>query len=195
MRVVAGSAKGRKLKNPSSAFGKRVRPLTDGTREALFNILQPYIEGKDFLDLFAGTGAVGIEALSRGARLAIFVEMDKRVAQMIRENLATTGFTERGEIYTIAVDRALKLLHRQNALFDFVFLGPPYATQLAEETLKELVVAPVLRPGATIVAEHTKRVELSDEYGSLHRTRQKEYGDTVLSFYNWPLDSARGKGE
>lgn len=185
MRVIGGKAKGREIKVPRLAYGRRIRPLTDGTREALFNILQPYIAGKDFLDLFAGTGAVGIEALSRGARVAMFVEVDKRVAQSLRENLRTTDLDEGAEVYTVTTDRAVKLFHRNGAKFDIIFLGPPYPTDLAEKTLTLLSQYPIFAPGAVIIAEHPKRRDLPNAYGGLVLDRQKQYGDTMLSFYNW----------
>lgn len=186
MRVIGGIAKGKQLKVPGLAYERRIRPLTDSTREALFNILQVHIEGKDFLDLFAGTGAVGIEALSRGARLAIFVEMDKRVAVTLRENIRSTGFEDSAEVYTISVEKAISVLHRRGAQFDYIFVGAPYNTQLAEETIRLLSDHPLAHPHALIIVEHSKRVPFEEQYGRLVRTREKVYGETVLSFYNWP---------
>lgn len=189
MRVIGGKAKGKQLKVPNLAYERRIRPLTDSTREALFNILQVHIEGKDFLDLFSGTGAVGIEALSRGARLSIFVEIDKRVAQTLRENIRNTGFDDCAEVYTIAVAKAIQILHRKGARFDYVFVGAPYNTTLAEETIQHISEHPIAHPHALIIVEHSKRVPLQEQYGPFVRTREKVYGETVLSFYNWPGDN------
>ena len=128
MRVISGKAKGRKLKYPKLAKSRRIRPLTDQAREALFNILGADIAGGLFLDLFAGTGAVGIEALSRGAEIAIFVERDRKVVGAIRENLELTGFTDRAEVYSLDVLKAVKVLDRKGSRFDFIYLGAPYGS-------------------------------------------------------------------
>lgn len=189
MRIVGGKAKGKMLKVPHLAYERRVRPLTESTREALFNILQPIIEGKDFLDLFAGTGAVGIEALSRGARLAIFAESDKRVVQTLRENIRNTGFEDRAEVFGIDVARAIKLLSRQSAKFHFIFIGAPYASSLAEETLTGLSDGSLLYADGIVIAEYSKRTPLKDQYGMLSSVREKEYGETTLSFYKVRLPS------
>jgi 16S rRNA (guanine(966)-N(2))-methyltransferase RsmD len=181
MRVISGSAKGKILKFPKQAA--KIRPLSDFSKEALFNILSMKVEDSYFLDLFAGTGQVGIEALSRGAKLAIFVEMDRKAVSVIRENLVITGFSDRAEIYALDVLRALSILDRNKAKFDIVFIGAPYGLPILEKVLDKISKCDIFNKKAVVVAEHTKRQALQDERGALKRFRQERYGDTVFSFY------------
>jgi len=181
MRVIAGSAKGKKLKFPKQAG--RVRPLSDFAKEALFNILSVKVEDCYFLDLFAGTGQVGIEALSRGAKLAIFVEMDRKAVSVIRENLETTGFSGSSEIYSVDVLRGLNVLDRNGAKFDIVFIGAPYGLPVLADTLEKLSKSDILKTNAVVAAEHSKRQILPVSFGKMALVRQEKYGDTVFSFY------------
>jgi len=183
MRIISGKAKGKKLKAPKLAKGKRVRPLTDQAREALFNILGDRVPESYFLDLFAGTGAVGIEALSRGALLAIFVEVNKRVVQVIRENLEITGLADRAEVYSIDVLRAIKILDSKKASFDIIFLGPPYGSPLLEAAIERISNSSILKQDGILVAEHRSKHQIGDSFGKLKKVRSSRYGDTVLSFY------------
>jgi 16S rRNA (guanine(966)-N(2))-methyltransferase RsmD len=178
VRVISGKAKGRKLQAPRSA-----RPLTDRVKEALFNILQERTAGSFFLDLFAGSGAVGIEALSRGAQTAILVERDRHATKVIEENLKTTGLTGLAEVYQIEVDPALNLLARRGQKFDIIFLGAPYDSPALNEALARLGESELLAPTGWIVAEHRKQHQLPDRYGSLKAFREAKYGETVLTFY------------
>ncbi|MFC1767450.1 16S rRNA (guanine(966)-N(2))-methyltransferase RsmD, partial [Candidatus Margulisiibacteriota bacterium] len=147
------------------------------------NILVEEVGGCRFLDLFAGTGAVGIEALSRGAAVCFFVEMDKKAVAVIRDNLGTTGFSDQSEVYSIDVLKAITLFNRKQAFFDVIYIGAPYNNPILEETLKALSSGSILNATSMIVAEHRKDHELADNYDSLKRCRQSKYGDTVLSFY------------
>ncbi len=183
MKVIAGTAKGRELKYPKLPESKRLRPLTGQAKEALFNILVRENPEARFLDLFAGTGSVGIEALSRGAKLAIFVEHDRKIVETLRENLELTGFTDRSEVYCLDVIKALKVLDREKCRFDIVFIGAPYGSPLLEEALKEISEIDILDKGGVIVAEHSTRDKVSDSYGKFVKSRDAKYGDTVLSFY------------
>ena len=144
-------------------------------RETLFNILSPRIEGTTFLDAYAGTGAVGIEALSRGAERAIFVEKNRAAVEIIRENLHSLGIENRAEVFT---GKAWNVLERLAA--DIVFLDPPYELEreygLVLETLGE-------RKNLLVVAQHASRFSLADEYGAMKRTRLLKQGDNSLSFY------------
>lgn len=179
MRVIAGIAKGKKLKAPKG----NIRPLSDQVKEALFNILQRKVAGSYFLDLFAGTGSVGIEALSRGAKLSFFVEFNKKHVQVIRENLSNCGFQDRSEVYALDVLRALKILKRKGAKFDIIFLGAPYDSPLLEKALLDLGGAELLNESGLVIAEHRKQHLLQEEYGKLKNFRVTKYGETVLTFY------------
>ena len=191
MRVIAGLAKGKELRFPKLSKDKRLRPLNGRAKEALFNILAGKNPGARFLDLFAGTGSVGIEALSRGANLAIFVEFDRKIVRTLRENLALTGFSDRAEVYCLDVIKALKVIDKAKGNFDIVFIGAPYAgpagrqgSPALEETLKVIAVTEIIDRDGVVVAEHSIRDKISDSYGKLIKSRDCEYGDTVLSFYS-----------
>lgn len=188
MRVLSGSAKGRKLKFPKLAAGVRLRPLMGRVKGALFNILAARIEGARFLDLFAGTGSVGIEALSRGAKLAIFVEMDRKIAEVLRQNLELTGFTDRAEIYCLDVLKAIKVLDSAKGKFDIIFIGAPYGSTELAGSLRAIGDSGIVAEGGVVVAEHNRKSVIDDIYGSLSRYRDSRYGDTVLTFY-----SSKGK--
>jgi 16S rRNA (guanine(966)-N(2))-methyltransferase RsmD len=140
------------------------------------------VEG-NFLDLFAGTGAVGIEALSRGAKLAFFVEMSRPAVALIRQNLERTGFTDRAEVYAMEVIRAINLFHAGGAVFDVIYLGAPYESPALEKALAKLTEVNILKNGGIIVAEHRKQHLLADNYGAMEKKRDARYGETILSFY------------
>ncbi len=172
MRVIAGEFRSRRLK---SLQGPHLRPTPDRLRETLFDILAPRIEGVTFLDAYAGTGAVGIEALSRGAREAIFIERSRAAVDLIRENLKTLGVETRAQVFC---SKALAVLPRLKA--GIVFIDPPY--DLAVEYAAALDLLGAAPPPLTIV-QHDVRLELHDQYGRLRRTRTVRQGDNVLSFY------------
>jgi 16S rRNA (guanine966-N2)-methyltransferase len=184
VRVIAGLAKGKNLRFPKLSKGKRLRPLTGRAKEALFNILVGKNPGARFLDLFAGTGSVGIEALSRGASLAIFVEFDRKIVRTLRENIALAGFSDRSEVYCLDVIKALRVIDKAKGEFDIVFIGAPYGSPLLEETLVELAGTEIVADDGVVVAEHSIRDKVSDSYGKLVKFRDARYGDTVLSFYS-----------
>ena len=175
MRVIGGEFRSRRLK---SLPGPHLRPTPDRLRETLFDILAPRIEGVTFLDAYAGTGAVGIEALSRGARESIFIERSRAAADVIRGNLQSFGIETRAQVFCA---KALVVLERQSA--DIVFLDPPY--DLAAEYAAALALLGAAPPPLTIV-QHELRLELREEYGRLSRTRTVRQGDNMLSFYTEP---------
>ena len=172
MRVIGGEFRSRAIK---SLPGLDVRPTPDRLREALFNILAPRIEGAVFADLYAGTGAVGIEALSRGAARAIFVEQKHAAVKAIRENLRSLGIETRAEVRQ---GRATGTILHLEA--DIVFLDPPYALEKEYTASLDLLGE---KPPPLVIAQHPPRVELADDYGNLHRTRLVKHGDNALSFY------------
>ena len=179
MRVIAGSLKGRRLKAPT---WKGLRPTSDKLRETLFNVLSPMIEGARVLDGYAGTGAVGIEALSRGAAHVTFVERDRRAQALIADNLAHCGIKEGYAIIRASVARALADL--LGAPFDIMVFDPPYNQQPDEVVLG--AAADRLAADGMLVVEHARRDAAPGAAGPLVRTRDVISGDSALSFYSWP---------
>lgn len=183
MRVISGSKKGMKLKSPKPTLMNRIRPLSDFAKESLFNILSARVEGCTFLDLFAGTGQVGIEALSRGAKIAMFVENDRQTVAVIRENLEKTGFTGNSEIFSLDAIKTISFFGKTRARFDIVYIGAPYILPLLVPALENISKNGIVNQGGIVVAEHSKRQKLPPEFGPLGLTREANYGDTVFSFY------------
>jgi 16S rRNA (guanine(966)-N(2))-methyltransferase RsmD len=182
MRVIGGNAKGRPLKAPK---GRALRPTAARVKEALFNILPRDLSGMRLLDLFAGTGNVTIEALSRGAEQAVLVDAAPASGRAIRANLRALALTERTHLLIMPVERALRRLERQRDDFDLVFIDPPYGRMLAERTLKKIAQGSILRPSGIVVAEHGVRDEIAQRYGRLEMHARRRYGDTMLSFFKW----------
>ena len=183
MRVIAGQYRSRRLTAPS---GQDTRPTSDRLRETLFNVLAPRMEGAVFVDLYAGSGAVGIEALSRGAREATFVEQAEAALKAIRGNLASLGIRGGYALEARNVAAGLKRMAEAGRKADLVFLDPPYGD--AEEYALALGLLGgdcrgLLAAGGMVVAEHEKRRELEERYGVLARTRVLRQGDAALSFY------------
>jgi 16S rRNA (guanine(966)-N(2))-methyltransferase RsmD len=194
MRIIAGSFRSRSLEAPP---GLATRPTSDRLRETLFNVLAPRIKGAAFLDLYAGSGAMGMEALSRGAVSVDFVEKAPAALKILRGNLERLGLTAGFRIHAAAVGATLRKMQAASgpsstpgpscgAAFDLVFLDPPWdaATEYAA-TLRLLggSAAGLLADGALVIAEHRRKEHLEDRYGSLARTRLLEQGDAALSFY------------
>jgi 16S rRNA (guanine(966)-N(2))-methyltransferase RsmD len=181
MRVISGKYRSRKLIAPT---GLDTRPTSDRLRETLFNVVAASVPGSLWLDLFAGTGAVGIEALSRGAREVHFVESSARAARAIRANLASLGITEGVSLIEREVATALRTLEAQQVTCDFCFLDPPYRqTKDYEQVLSFLSRSRLLEQDAVVIAEHDKHVDPGETFGNLHRFRKLRQGDAVLSFY------------
>jgi len=172
MRIIAGEFRSRRLK---SIPGAATRPTPDRLRETLFDILGPRIEGATFLDAYAGTGAVGMEALSRGAAHAIFLERHRGALEAIRQNLALLGIDARARVVAGPV---LVTLPKQHA--DIVFLDPPYDLEGQYAAVLEVLAE---NPPPIAVAQHSVRFALGDVYGVLRRTRIVKQGDNALSFY------------
>jgi len=182
MRIIAGKFRSRQLK---SLKGLALRPTSDMLRETLFNIIGPRVEGSRFLDLFAGTGALGIEAISRGAIFAVFVENHPAAVRLIRENLASLEINAEARIIASAVAPALaKLQSERAAAFDFIFLDPPYANEKDyEATLPALENSSLIAESTIVIAEHHKSFELPASLGQFERVRVLRQGDAALSFY------------
>ncbi len=180
MRVIAGIAKGRKLMVPK---GRGIRPTADRAREALFSILGGRVEGARVLDLYAGSGSLGIEALSRGASLAVFIDDDRSSIQAIEENLGRADLREKAEVRQIKVGIALEWLRERGEVFDLIFLDPPYKISVTE--LREVFenLQDSLGAQGVAILEHSSRRSIPDIFGGLQRFLFKRYGDTALSFY------------
>ncbi len=194
MRVIAGIHRSRVLK---SLKGLALRPTSDRLRETLFNVLGPGISGSRFLDLFAGTGAIGIEALSRGAAEVVFVENHPPAAALIRRNLASLGIRSGATVLALDAHRALEKLasrqQREVARFDFIFLDPPYAAAKDYAGVLEFLgSADLLASGGIVVAEHRRSFALPEAAGELLRYRVLKQGDAALSFYRRP-DAVAGE--
>ena len=182
MRIISGKYRGRKLKSPPSP---QTRPTSDRLRETLFNILAPRIKSARFLDLCAGSGAVGIEALSRGAAHATFVDQSPRMCALIEANLDTLGSEDESEVVCSEASAFLRrLIKKEPPRLDIVFFDPPYVTDY------EGVLAYVgehswqlLAKDGLMIVEHHKKKDLKEKFGSLHRCRSLKQGDSCLSFY------------
>lgn len=191
MRVIAGSAKGRQLKGPPSRRrGDRstaARPSSEMVRGALFNALEAMdADFSSVLDLYAGTGALGIEALSRGAESCDFVERDRAMADVIRQNLELTGFSDRARVYPIAAERALE---RLSGPYSLVLADPPYADAGAADLLERLARAALVEDDAVVVYEHGARDEPRGDLGPFSLAKQLRHGDSAVSIY---LPAGRG---
>lgn len=164
--------------------GGRLRPTSDHLRETLFDVLGPRVEGSTFLDAYAGTGAVGIEAISRGARDVVFVEHHRAAAQLIKENLADLKVEGGCWVMSTSVISSLEKLADEGARFDFVFLDPPYE-EIREyhHTLRELSRSPLLSEASLVIVEHSRHCFLEEKYGKLRQTRLLRRGDSQLAFY------------
>jgi 16S rRNA (guanine(966)-N(2))-methyltransferase RsmD len=189
MRIIAGTYRSRTLQAPA---GMATRPTSDRLRETLFNVLAPRIEGAAFLDLYAGSGAVGIEALSRGAARVEFVERAPAALAVLRGNLAKLGLAAGFRIHEGSVGTVLRRMKPKangsaGGAFHVVFLDPPYDASGEYSTTLELLggsLSGLLAADALIIAEHRKKERLEDKYGALGRTRLLEQGDAALSFYS-----------
>lgn len=180
MRLTGGLDRGRKLRAPR---GAATRPTGSKVREAMFNILGPPDPDLPVLDLYAGTGALGIEALSRGAVSACFVERDSRALSTLHRNLRALALADRARVVAASVQTALKQLAVAHVKFGWVFIDPPYAAGEVERTLTILSGAGLLAGGAVVIVEHDKRHVPPESVGTLHRTDHRFYGDTGISFY------------
>lgn len=190
MRITGGTHRGRKLA-PLKEAGKSIRPTSDRVREALFNILGNRVAQAKVLDLFAGTGAFGIEALSRGADFSVFIDQSRAAEQLIRTNLLTC-FTQpraliiKGSLPSPTPFAKLVAKLPQHTGFDLVFLDPPYKKKLAEQTVQVVEQIQLLAPEALVIIEEHSSVHLADQIGSLRLIDQRKYGETGLWIYSSP---------
>ncbi len=193
MRVIGGTAKGRRVK---SFKGQALRPTADRVKEALFNILPHDLSGWKVLDLFAGTGNLTFEALSRGAEHACLVDVSREASKMIRKNIEALGFSGSARVLGIPVLRAIHVLVGRGDQFDLIFADPPYDKGWVERVLRSLAREELLQKDGILVVEHSTREEVKESYGSMVLHDQRRYGGTFISFFGYgPQDLKRIRGE
>jgi 16S rRNA (guanine966-N2)-methyltransferase len=180
VRIIGGKSKGLSLKAPR---GDRVRPTSAKVREALASILSPVLENARMLDLYAGTGAVGIEALSRGAASVDFVENRPASLAVLKDNLRRLKLGERATIHSKDIFRFIKQDAPHLDSFDIIFIDPPYHTDGMKKLLPLLGQGDIISPSGIMIIEHFHKMDLPERIGSCGKTRSARYGDTVLSFY------------
>jgi 16S rRNA (guanine966-N2)-methyltransferase len=180
VRVIAGALKGRRLVTPR---GPRTRPTADQVRIALMDTLTPWLPGARVLDLFAGAGGVGLEALSRGAAHATFVERDPRALAALRQNVETLGVRARARLVRGEVGREIGRLAAPDEPFNIVFLDPPYEAGLTEATLARVAAAAWVAPGTIVIAQHPTKQAPPETLGRLTAFRTRRFGETTLTFY------------
>jgi 16S rRNA (guanine966-N2)-methyltransferase len=192
MRIISGTSKGRRLVTPRN---RSVRPTSDRVKESIFNILREEIEGTLVLDLFAGTGNLGIEALSRGAREVVFVEKEGHALGLIQKNLAQFGLEGRSEVLPIDANRAIRILKQREKTFDLIFMDPPYEKGLIAKTLLKLRSHPVYHRDSVLVIEHHRREVLIPILQGWNLIRQRQTGETVISFLTPQKNQGSGEAE
>jgi 16S rRNA (guanine(966)-N(2))-methyltransferase RsmD len=180
LRIIGGTLRGKKLR---PLRGMNIRPTTDFVRESIFNILADRVQGAVVLDLFAGTGTLGIEALSRGAASATFVDNRRQAIGNILENVAACHLAEQTQILKRDISRGLGFLKATGRTFDLVFMDPPYEKGFVVKTLESLGRCHCVGSNACVVAEHSLREELPGKAGGFQQTRKRKYGNTLVSFY------------
>lgn len=180
LRVISGKARGLKLDSPKN---QDVRPTTDRVKESLFNIINPYIRESNILDLFAGTGSLGIECLSRGAKNCVFVDKSKDSINIIKSNVKKARVENESTILNIDFKDAVKRLSSQNQKFDVIFMDPPYYENMFIKCLKSIDELNLLHEDGIIVVEHDTKDLLDESIGNLVKSRDKKYGNTTLTFY------------
>lgn len=182
MRVISGTARGKRLQAPR---GMDTRPITDMIKEALFNVIGRNIVNASLLDLFAGSGSVGIEALSRGAQQVIFIDNSNNAVRVIKENLNNCGFTERFELYRNDVFRAMEILEKRKAKFDYIYADPPFTVETIFSPLLEILDKSfLLAPDGSLIIRSPRRMNLPPKLNSLEEYRINNYGESTLHYYH-----------
>jgi 16S rRNA (guanine(966)-N(2))-methyltransferase RsmD len=182
LRVIAGKKRGIRL---ASLQATSIRPTTDSVKELIFNVLGQVFPADLVLDVFAGTGSLGIEALSRGAARAIFIENDRIAQELIQHNIERTGFTDCTEVLRLPAQKAIRRLGRRKAGFDLILADPPYNADLLNDTIAALVEWKLLKHGGWFVLEHSCHMVPDEQFDRLLRTMKKRQGETEVSFYRY----------
>ena len=194
MRIIAGEYRGRQL---ASVKGGEVRHTSDRVKESLFSILRDDVQGARFLDMYAGSGSVGIEAISRGAESIAFVDSNRVCTRTISANLSHCGLSPTPPqimLLNMKLSRAMEYFRRRGTQFDIIFLDPPYCMDMVGKSLQQISISGVLRDDAVVIAEHDARETAPERAGILSLTRQNRYGTTLLSFYA-PADQTGSESE
>jgi 16S rRNA (guanine(966)-N(2))-methyltransferase RsmD len=165
--------------------GKATRPTTDKVKEAIFSKIGPYFAGGTALDLFAGTGSLGIEALSRGMDRAVFIDIDRQAIEVIMRNVQAAGFAGQAEIYRNEAFKALKILAKKEEKFDLVFLDPPYKLKITEDILSFMDAHAMCGEGAVAVAEHDAETVYAEQIGRFSAVSRGRYGETAITIYRY----------
>ncbi|MBS1812027.1 MAG: 16S rRNA (guanine(966)-N(2))-methyltransferase RsmD [Acidobacteria bacterium] len=181
MRVISGIYKGRRLK---AVEGMQVRPTSDRLRETLFNVLSSSIQGSRFVDICAGTGAVGIEAMSRGAGHVTFIESNRKAAQVLAENLEHCGITENVKVINRDAVATLKYFAQHLLQFDYFYLDPPYDSEVYSQVMWTLAKSKLIAEEGLVIVEHRKKIELLSSYDYLRPYRQIVQGESCLTFFS-----------
>ncbi|MGL5715235.1 MAG: 16S rRNA (guanine(966)-N(2))-methyltransferase RsmD [Paraclostridium sp.] len=180
MRIISGKVRGLKLNTPKN---DDVRPTTDRVKESLFNIINGYMIDSNVLDLFAGTGSLGIECLSRGANKCVFVDVNKSSIDLVRSNIKKARMESESDVINLDCKSAIDRLKTRNEKFDLIFMDPPYYENLFVNTLEKISDSNILDTDGLIVVEHDTVQDIPDSVGILVKQKSKKYGNTTLSFY------------
>ncbi|MFP4136574.1 MAG: 16S rRNA (guanine(966)-N(2))-methyltransferase RsmD [Candidatus Acetothermia bacterium] len=186
MQVISGEKKGYRIYGPGP---EKIRPMRQLVRKALFDILRQVVPDSKFLDLYTGTGSVGLEALSRGASSVTFVDSFSGAIQLVNRNLEKLGYEKKARVYEMNARKAIDKFDRRDRRFDVVFLGPPYNEGLAEGTLSQFVGKEVVRRGGLAAVEVFFKNDLADRYGDLAKIKESTYGQNKLYFYRREMES------
>ncbi len=190
MRIIAGTARGRRLKSPERRGGRElIRPTADRAREAIFNILAPNLVEARVLDLFAGTGALGLESLSRGAKSALFVDRNREAINLVRHNIELCGFFGEAEVVSRDLGRGLAFCSEiiDQSGFTLVFLDPPYGSELSQGLMEELGRGDILADQALVVLEDDMSALWPDVFGGLGLIDNRKYGETGFWIYRMQI--------
>lgn len=182
MRVIAGERKGMTLK---SVPGDSTRPTSDKVKQAIFNIIGPYFNEGLGLDLYAGSGSLGIEALSRGLSKVIFVDQDLKAVQTIKRNLNEVQYSEKAEVYRTKAIQALKALKKRELQFSYIFLDPPYNKKSIEKEIETLLTFNLLHNSGQLIVEHSRKLELPNTILHVCKQKGESYGNTMISIYGY----------
>ena len=181
MRVIAGEYRGRRL---DRIEGMDIRPTADKVKGSLFNILGNAVLDSNFLDLFGGTGGMGIEALSRGAKHVVFIDTNINSIKVLKGNLDKLNIKDNVEVFHTDYSAAIVKLYKYNKQFDIIFIDPPYSVGMAQDALEMINKNPILAQSGLIIVEHDSKDAMPQRVGNLYMYRSKQYGNTTLSFYN-----------
>ncbi|PKM76210.1 MAG: 16S rRNA (guanine(966)-N(2))-methyltransferase RsmD [Firmicutes bacterium HGW-Firmicutes-15] len=193
LRIISGLAKGKRLKAPA---GLNTRPITDMIKEALFNVLGNRVMESKFLDLFAGSGSVGIEALSRGAKKVVFVDSSGEAIKVIKENLANCGLESDYEVYRSDVFKALGLLHRQVSRFELIYIDPPFTNErIFNEVMGALGNVDILESDGIVVIRTPRKKDILPTFNQLQRDRVSNYGESNLNYYSIHEEDTKHDGD